>query len=269
MAIGRALPGLSAAGFGGGGIPHLLQLRKERFSSTVSKKALGETARLQRIIITTYIFCSNKPISSIKPNPSGHDTYPRASLPLTVLTGSCDLAMSNCSWPPLSPYEGCFKWRKKLTQSSAFFVRNTASVRGVAGGSNDAVLNLHTDLFCFASSISPAHSQGENYSENSSSTAPVRLLNNCKTFSGILGYFNSDAEGSHGPYLITTHVSGTEPRSQLSPWFLGTWQGRLCYFYSIIWGVTEAFHLALGRWANAVSNMGPRYRHPPCKCRRI
>lgn len=69
MAIRRALPDLSAAGFGGGGIPHLLW-----FWSTVSKKALGETAQLQRIIIAIYVFCGTKPISSIKPNPIGLST---------------------------------------------------------------------------------------------------------------------------------------------------------------------------------------------------
>ena len=65
------------------------------------------------------------------------------------------------------------------------------------------VLNLHTDgglvLFCFASSIPPGHSQGEDYSENSASKAQVCLLNNCKIFPGTLGYFGLDVEGSHRP----------------------------------------------------------------------
>lgn len=69
--------------------------------------------------------------------------------------------------------------------------------------SNDAVLNLHADgglaLFCFASSIPPALSQGEDYSENSSSNAQVCLLNNCKIFPGTLRYFDLDVEGSHRP----------------------------------------------------------------------
>lgn len=69
--------------------------------------------------------------------------------------------------------------------------------------SNNVVLNPHTDgglaLFCFASSIPLALSQGEDYSENGSSKAQVCLLNNCKIFPGTLGYFDLDAEGSHRP----------------------------------------------------------------------
>lgn len=59
------------------------------------------------------------------------------------------------------------------------------------------VLGLHADgslvLFGFALSIPPAHSQGEDYSENSSSNAQVCLFNNCKIFSGFLGCFGLNA----------------------------------------------------------------------------
>lgn len=47
-----------------------------------------------------------------------------------------------------------------------------ASVWGGAGVHSDVVLDLHADvLFGFALSIPPAHSQGEDYSENGSSKA--------------------------------------------------------------------------------------------------
>lgn len=52
-----------------------------------------------------------------------------------------------------------------------------------------------------------------------------------------------------------THIREAEQRSHSSPWLLGTQKGRFCCFYSTTWGATEAFHLILGRSANAVSNM--------------
>lgn len=115
MAIRRALPDLSAAGFGGGGIPRLLWL-----SSTVPKKTLRETAQLQRIIIAVYIFCSDKPISSIKPKPLGLGTrYTQAHhSPLQFQQGGVTLPCSTTSRHPSlhikAVWNGVKNWCKEV-----------------------------------------------------------------------------------------------------------------------------------------------------------
>lgn len=193
MAIRRALPDLSTAGFGSGGIPRLLWL-----SSTVPKKTLRETAQLQRIIIAIYIFCSNNPTSSIKPKPLGlgmRYTQEHRS-PLESQQGGVTLPRSTTSRHPSLHTKAV--WNGVKTDAKKWrFVCNMASVQGGAGVRNDVVLDSHTEgglvLFAFASSTPPAHSQGEDYSANSSSKAQVCLLNNCKISPGFLGYFDLNA----------------------------------------------------------------------------
>lgn len=217
MAIRRALPDLSAAGFGSGGIPRLLWL-----SSTVPKKTLKETAQLQRIIIAIYIFCSNKPTSSIKPKPLGLGTryIQEHHSPLESQQGGVTLPCSTTSRHPSLHTKAV--WNGVKTGAKKWwFVCSTASVQEGAGVSNYVILDSHADgglvLFAFASSIPPAHSQGEDYSANSLSKAQVCLLNNCKIIPSWYLIWMLKAAIDH-----TAHLKEVESRSQLSPWFLGT-----------------------------------------------
>lgn len=200
MAIRRALPDLSAAGFGGKGIPRLLWL-----SSTVPKKTLRETAQLQRIIIAIYILCSNKPISSIKPKSLGlgmRYTQEHHS-PLQSQQGGvtlpCSTTLRHPSLHTKAVWNGVKNWCKEVV----FSVQHGLCV-GRSNNNNNVILDLHADgglvLFGFAFSIPPAHSQGEDYSENSSSNSQAFLFNNCKISPGFLGYFGLNAYGSHRPY---------------------------------------------------------------------
>lgn len=79
---------------------------------------------------------------------------------------------------------------------------------------------------------------------------------------GILGWMLKAA------IVHTAHLREAEPRSQMSPWCLGTYKGRFCYFFNTVWDATEAFHL-IWRLSNAASNMGPQYKHPTCTWQRI
>lgn len=193
MAIRRALPDLSAAGFGGRGIPRSLWL-----SSTVPKKTLRETAQLQRIIIAIYILCSNKPISSIKLKPLGLGTrYTQEHhSSLQSQQGGVTLPCSTTSRHPSLHTKAVWNGVKNWCKEVVFCVLHGLCV-GRSRGTQWCGFRLPGRWrpclvwFCFEHTFSTQ--PGRDYSVNSSSNAQVCLFNNCKIFPGFLGYFGLNA----------------------------------------------------------------------------